>query len=326
MTDVGARPEIWEKVVRKLRAGAMPPAPRPRPDAATYEVFTTWLETELDHAAAARPDPGRTDAFHRLNRSEYHNVIRDLLALEVDVAALLPADDGRSYGFDNIAGVLGMSPTLLERYLSAAKKISRLAVGRPVPSPTAETFRLATDLTQDVRVDGLPFGTRGGTRIDYTFPEDALYAIRVRLGRDASGTLVVFDTPHQLEVSLDGERVQTFVVGEPPPEGVERRSPEYQAYIQRQRAADEGWVVRVPVRAGPHTVQVTFHQKTSAYAERHLAPAVSASLHEHHGRRHPVSALRRERHDRRSVRGEWCAASRRDPQPPAHFRVPARRG
>ncbi len=264
--DVGAHPEIWEKVVRKLRAGAMPPVLRPRPDATTYEAFTTWLETELDRAAAARPDPGRTETFHRLNRSEYHNVIRDLLALEVDVGALLPADDG-SYGFDNIAGVLGMSPTLLERYLSAAKKISRLAVGRPVPSPTAETFRLATDLTQDVRVDGLPFGTRGGTRIDYTFPEDAEYAIRVRLGRDASGTLVVFDTPHQLEVSLDGERLQTFVVGEPRPEGVDRRSPEYQEYVQRQRAADEGWEVRVPVRAGPHTVQVTFHQKTSAYAE-----------------------------------------------------------
>ena len=266
VSDVGAHPEIWEKVVGKMRAGAMPPVSRPRPDAATYETFTAWLETELDGAAAAHPDPGRTDTFHRLNRSEYHNVIRDLLALEVDVAALLPADDG-SYGFDNIAGVLGMSPSLLERYLSAAKKISRLAVGRPVPSPTAETFRLATDLTQDVRLDGLPFGTRGGTWIDHTFPEDAEYTFRVRLGRDASGTLKTFDTPHQLEVSLDGELLQTFVIGEPRPEGVDRRSPEYQEYIQRQRAADEAWEVRVPVRAGPHTVQVTFHQKTSAYAE-----------------------------------------------------------
>ena len=266
VTDVGAHPEIWEKVVRKLRAGAMPPAPRPRPDAATYETFTAWLETELDRAAADRPNPGRTETLHRLNRSEYHNVIRDLLALEVDVAALLPADDG-SYGFDNIAGVLGMSPTLLERYLWAAKKISRVAVGRPAPSPTAETFRLATDLTQDVRVDGLPFGTRGGTRFDYTFPEDAEYVFRVRLGRDASGTLKTFDTPHQLEVSLDGEPLRTFVVGEPPPDGVERRSPEYREHLARQRGIDAEWEVRSPVRAGPHTVQVTFHQKTSAYAE-----------------------------------------------------------
>ena len=264
--DVGAHPEIWERVVRKLRAGAMPPAPRPRPDAATYEAFTAWLETELDAAAARRPDPGRTDTFHRLNRSEYHNVVRDLLALDVDVAALLPADDG-SYGFDNIAGVLGISPTLLERYLSAAKKISRLAVGRPAPSATAETFRLTTDLTQDVRVDGLPFGTRGGTRFDFTFPEDAVYGIRVQLSRDASGTLKPFDTPHRLDVSLDGELLETFTVGEPPPPGAARSDPEYQEWLARQRAADDGWEVRAPVRAGPRTVQVTFHQKTSAYAE-----------------------------------------------------------
>ena len=265
VADVGAHPEIWEKVVRRLRAGAMPPAPRPRPEPATYEAFTTWLETELDAAAARHPDPGRTDTFHRLNRSEYHNVIRDLLDLEVDVAALLPADDG-SYGFDNIAGVLGISPTLLERYLSAAKKISRLAIGRPAPSATAETFRLVTDLTQDVRVDGLPFGTRGGTRFEFTFPEDAVYGIRVQLSRDASGTLKPFDTPHQLEVSLDGEPLQTFTAGEPPPPGP-RSSPEYQEWLARQRALDDAWEVRVPVRAGPHTVQVTFHQKTSAYAE-----------------------------------------------------------
>ncbi len=266
VTDVATHPAIWEKVVRKLRAGAMPPAPRPRPDVATYERFTTWLETELDADATAHPDPGRTDTFHRLNRSEYHNVVRDLLALDVDVSDLLPADDG-SYGFDNIAGVLGMSPTLLERYLSAAKKISRLAVGRPAPSATAETFRLATDLEQDDHADGLPFGTRGGTRFDFTFPEDAEYAFRVQLGRDASGTLKIFDTPHQLEVSLDGEPLGTFVVGEAPPEGVERSSPEYQAYLTRQRTIDDDWDIRVPVRAGPHTVQVTFHQKTTAYAE-----------------------------------------------------------
>ena len=266
VTDAGAHPEIWEQVVRKLRAGAMPPSPRPRPDAATYAAFTVWLETELDQAAAARPDPGRTDVFHRLNRNEYRNVIRDLLALDVDVAEMLPADDG-SYGFDNIAGVLGMSPTLLERYLAAAKKISRLAVGRPVPSPTAETVRLATDLTQNERVDGLPFGTRGGTRFPFTFPEDAEYAFRVRLGRDASGTLKTFDTPHRLEVSLDGEPLATFVVGEPAPDGVERRSSEYRDYLARQRGTDDGWEIRVPVTAGPHTIQVTFHQKTSAYAE-----------------------------------------------------------
>ncbi len=266
VANVAEDPEIWETVVRKLRAGAMPPSPRPRPADATYTAFTIWLEEALDQAAGERPNPGRTDTFHRLNRREYHNVIRDLLALEVDVSALLPADDG-SYGFDNIAGVLGMSPTLLERYLSAAKKISSLAVGIPSSSPTAETFRLATDLTQDERLDGLPLGTRGGGRFEFTFPEDAEYTFRVQLGRDASGTLKSFNTPHQLEVSLDGQGLESFVVGEPAPEGVERSSPEYREYLARQRAADEEWEVRVPVRAGPHTVQVTFHQKTSAYVE-----------------------------------------------------------
>jgi mono/diheme cytochrome c family protein len=266
VTNVAAHPAVWEKVVRKLRAGAMPPAPRPRPDPQTYEDFTVWLETQLDRAALANPDPGRTDTFHRLNRSEYHNVVRDLLALDVDVRELLPADDG-SYGFDNIAGVLGMSPSLLERYLAAAKKISRLAVGRPALSATAETFRLPTDLAQDDHVDGLPLGTRGGTQFDFTFPEDAEYVLRVQLGRDAAGTLRVFNTPHRLEVSLDGESVGTFVVGEAPPEGVERSSPEYQAYLTRQRTIDADWEIRIPVRAGPHTVLATFHQKTTAYTE-----------------------------------------------------------
>ena len=319
-------PEIWEKVVRKLRAGAMPPALRPRPDDVTYETFTAWLETELDRAAAAHPDPGRTDTFHRLNRSEYHNVIRDLLALEVDVAALLPADDG-SYGFDNIAGVLGISPTLLERYLSAAKKISRVAVGRPALSPTADTFRLATDLTQDTRVDGLPFGIRGGTRFEFTFPEDAdEYAFRVQLARDASGTLKTFDSSHLVEVSLDGEPLQTFLVGAPPPEGVERRSPEYREYLARQRIIDEEWEVRARVKAGPHTVQVTFHQKTTAYAETLRQPFLRpyTSITGGDTRYQPYI---RECHDRRSVRSERCAAGGRDPEPPTHLRVPAdRRG
>ena len=183
VTDVAADPALWEKVVRKLRAGAMPPAPRPRPDEATYARFIARLETQLDAVASADPNPGRTEAFHRLNRAEYRNVVRDLLALDVDVAELLPADDG-SYGFDNIAGVLGVSPTLLERYLSAAKKVSRLAVGSPDAPPTAVTWHLAADYPQDSRIEGLPFGTRGGIAIPFNFPLDAEYVIRLRLGRD----------------------------------------------------------------------------------------------------------------------------------------------
>ena len=266
VTRVGDAPDVWENVARKLRAGAMPPLPRPRPDAATSEGFITWLESELDQAAAANLNPGRTEAFHRLNRTEYHNAIRDLLNLEVDVAELLPADGG-SYGFDNIAGVLGLSPTLLERYLVAARKISRVAVGRPAPSATAETFRLASDLSQDDRVDGMPFGTRGGAAFRYTFPEDGNYVFRVRLSRDAGDALAVFTVPHTLEVSLDGTPVRTFTVGEPPPADAPRDSDAYRAWRDRQRTVDRDWELRLRVRAGPREVRLTFHRKTWAYPE-----------------------------------------------------------
>ena len=252
VADVSANAETWEHVVRKLRAGAMPPQPRPRPDQPAYDGLRTWLETRLDSAAAASPNPGRTEALHRISRTEYHNVIRDLLDLEVDVTDLLPADD-TSYGFDNIAGVLGVSPTLMERYLAAARKISRLAVGSPVPSPTAETFRIASDLGQDTHIEGLPFGTRGGTLLDINFPEDAEYVIAVV----PDGAL--FAGPHQLEVSLDGERVELFTVGRTLEPG-ERRS----AYAAEADLRE----VRLRVTAGPHQVGVTFLSRTAAEQER----------------------------------------------------------
>ena len=249
--DVAAHPEAWEKVVRKLRAGAMPPRPRPRPDQEAYDGFRTWLEGELDAAAAANLDPGRTETFHRLSRTEYRNAVRDLLALDVDVQDLLPADD-TSYGFDNIAGVLGVSPTLMERYLSAARKISRLAVASPVPSPTAETFRIASDLGQDRRMERLPFGTRGGMVVDYNFPEDAEYVFEIL----PDGPLRI--EPHDLEVTIDGERIALLTVGKAPdpddPRGL------YTPQIETLE-------VRTPVTAGPHAVGVAFLRKTSAEPE-----------------------------------------------------------
>ena len=266
VTRIADAPDVWETVVRKLRAGAMPPLPRPRPDAATYDRFIGWLETELDRAAAADPNPGRTEAFHRLNRTEYHHAVRDLLDLEIDVAELLPAD-GASYGFDNIAGVLGVSPTLLERHLAAARRISRVAVGRPAPSATAEVFRLASDLPQDDWVAGMPFGTRGGGAFRHVFPEDADYAFRIRLARNAGDNLAVFETPHTLEVSLDGALVRTFTVGGPPPSDAPRDSDEYRAWRDRQRTIDGDWEFRLPVQAGPHELRVTFVRKTAAYPE-----------------------------------------------------------
>ena len=269
VTRVAAAPDVWETVARKLRAGAMPPPPRPRPDAAAHDRFVGWLEAELDREAAAHPNPGRTEAFHRLNRTEYHHAVRDLLDLEIDVAELLPAD-GASYGFDNIAGVLGFSPALLERYLAAARKISRVAVGRPAPSATAEVFRLASDLPQDDWVAGMPFGTRGGGAFRHVFPEDADYEFRVRLARNAGGNLAVFDVPHTLEASLDGALVRTFTVGGPPPDA--RDGAEHRAWRDRQRTIDRGWRFRLPVKAGPRELRVTFVRRTAAYPETARQP------------------------------------------------------
>ena len=199
---VGDAPEIWEKVVRKLRTGMMPPAPRPRPDADTYAAVVDYLETALDRASDASPDPGRP-ALQRLNRAEYTNAVRDLLALEVDGRALLPADDS-GYGFDNIGDVLSVSPGLLERYLLAAAKISRRAVGDPTLRPATAIYRTSPLLSQDGRVsEDLPFGSRGGLAVRHHFPLDAEYVIRVALrGRARAG--------HRLEVRLDRERVRRF--------------------------------------------------------------------------------------------------------------------
>ena len=168
--DAGAidrRPEVWEKVVRKLAARQMPPPGRRRPGERDYDAAVSAIAEALDREAAAHPDPGRTDTFRRLNRTEYQNAIRDLLALDVDAASMLPGDES-SHGFDNVT-VGDLSPTLLDRYITAAQKIARLAVGSPGRSPGGETFRIRPDVTQEEHVEGLPIGTRGGTLISYTF-------------------------------------------------------------------------------------------------------------------------------------------------------------
>src|SRR5438874_7723558 len=174
--DIGQTPEVWEKVVRKVRARQMPPIGLPRPDEAAYNAEIATLETALDRAAAASPNPGRTATLRRLTRTEYQNAIRDLLALDIDVASLLPPDES-SYGFDNVT-VGDLSPTLPDRYISAVEKISRVAVGRPSRSPGGETIRIAPDLTQEEHLEGLPIGTRGGAIVHYTFPLDGDYEIQ----------------------------------------------------------------------------------------------------------------------------------------------------
>ncbi len=251
LTDVPSHAETWEKVIRKLRAGMMPPAGMPRPDHATSDGLASWLEREIDRAAAAAPNPGTKAPFHRLNRAEYQNVIRDLLDLEVDVRDLLPPDDA-SYGFDNIGGVLKINQPLMERYLSAARRISRIAIGSADAPATSLTVRLRPDLPQFDRVEGLPFGTRGGTVIRHTFPLDADYEIKLQLG---AGTA---PGPRQLELNLDGERVRVFTIT-PPVRG-------------RGQAADPdsepgdnaSLMVRIPVKAGPREIAATFIRAAGA--------------------------------------------------------------
>jgi hypothetical protein len=262
--QVGRDAKIWEQVVRKLRAGAMPPPARPRPDKVASDEFATWLESELDRTAVARPNPGRTEALHRLNRAEYRNAVRDLLALDLDVSSILPPDDA-SYGFDNVAGVLRVSSTLLESYLSAARHISRLAVGTRSSVVTADTFRVPSDLPQTDRDEQLPFGTRGGTAIRYYFPVPAEYDIKIELARGFLDTIAGLAEPNDIEVSVDGERVRLFTVGGKQPRAEASRG-DGNAGPPRA-AADAGLQVRVPVQAGSHTVGVAFVQKSAAQLE-----------------------------------------------------------
>ncbi len=253
--DVGAHADKWEAVVRKLRGGVMPPARRPRPDQETLEPFLTWLEGELDRSWAETRDPGRTATFHRLNRTEYRNAIRDLFDIEIDAVDFLPADDS-SFGFDNIGGVLKMSQSLMERYLNAARTISRLAVGSPLPATTAHTYQAAQDLPQHGRVDALPFGTRGGLYVKHLFPRDADYDVRIEL----TGTRGLQEN-HDLEITVDGEPVKLVTLG-PQPEG-ERVNP---------YATASNIDFRLTVASGPREVGVTFFKKPSALVEQVREP------------------------------------------------------
>ncbi len=252
--DVAEHTDVWEKVVRKLRARAMPPAGIPRPDEKTYAAIVSSLETSLDRVAAAKPNPGRTDTFRRLNRTEYKNTIRDLLSVDVDVSSLLPSDDS-SHGFDNVT-VGELSPTLLERYLSAAQKISRLAIGSPVRSPGGDTVILPADLTQEAHFDELPFGTRGGTVVHYTFPLDGEYEIQLRLARDRNEDVEGLNgnATHDIEVTLDGQRIQVFTVKRPPG-------------AQDHSKVDADLHVRIPVKAGAHELAADFIKKPTALLE-----------------------------------------------------------
>ena len=266
--------EVWEKVIGKLRAGMMPPPNRPRPDAATLEGFVAFLETEIDRAAAADPSPGRTETFHRLNRTEYRNVVRDLLAVDVDVTALLPPDEA-GYGFDNIASALRLSESLMERYLAVARRISRLAVGSPPAAVVAETFTVSPFLRQYERAEGLGFGTRGGMLVRYNFPQDASYDFTVAMwcnsNQNPCDPRAGFEDRHDLEITIDGERVHVFSLEPKPSRG------------NYSTEAVQRLEVRVPVSAGLHEVGVTFlrlpsYEPTDRARLRFLKPSYEGNM------------------------------------------------
>jgi hypothetical protein len=270
LANVAAHPDVWEKVIRKVEAGMMPPAGVPRPDAAARKALVANLEGVLDRAAKASPNPGRP-LVHRLNRAEYANAIRDLLAVDLDVSALLPPDDS-SAGFDNNADVLGLSPVLLESYLTAAERISALAVGDPKTPPMGELFRVRQDESQDSHIDGLPLGTIGGLLIQTTLPLDGEYQFQVRLFRTNLGTMRGLEYPHQLEISVNGERVHLASFGGDKEIAASSDNPTITG-----DDVDGRFTVRVPLKAGPAKIGVAFLEKTHALNTRRLQSYVRSS-------------------------------------------------
>jgi hypothetical protein len=210
-----AAADRWERVILKLRTGTMPPGGELRPEPAEYDLVAGWLESELDRSAASgRPDPGTTNPVHRLNRLEYNNAINDLLALDVDVRSLLPGDETADGSFDNFADALSITTTHMERYLSVARYVTRLAVGLPPTAPGVETFEVPLHVVQDQRQsEDLPFGSRGGVAVRYHFPVDGEYLIKIRLRRQYQDYLMGMGWPQELDLRLDGTLLQRFDVG-----------------------------------------------------------------------------------------------------------------
>jgi hypothetical protein len=274
LSNVAAQAEVWEKVVRKLRTGMMPPSDQPQPSAEDRSALASWLETSLDDAAASNPNPGRTETLRRLNRTEYQNAIRDLLALDIDASALLPNDES-GYGFDNV-NVGDLSPALLDRYITAARKISRLAVGSTETSLQSEVIRVPVDATQEEHVAGLPIGTRGGLSTSYNFAQDGQYDIQILLARNRNGNIggLRGETQHSLQLLVDRTPVASFTVERP--EGGD------------DTLTDSQLTIRVPVTAGPHDVGATFIKNASWLLDTERQPLQSHFNEQRHPRLTPA--------------------------------------
>ncbi len=269
VANPGERADVWEKVVRKLRTNTMPPSNVPQPSMEDRRALLSWLETSLDKAAVAKPNPGRTDTLRRLNRTEYQNAIRDLLSLDIDATSLLPPDES-GHGFDNVT-VGDLPPALLDRYISAAQKISRLAIGSAQTSLQSDIIRVPPDVTQEEHVPGLPIGTRGGVSVRYTFAQDGEYDIQIWLARGYSGNVegLKDPQPHEIQLLLDRTPIGTLTV-QRPADGDDS-------------LLDRDFKIRVPVTAGPHDVGVTFLRNSSSLLETARQPLQS----HFNERRHP---------------------------------------
>ena len=265
VSNLAENPEVWEKVIKKLRVGVMPPPNYPRPDKESYDGFRTFLENELDRVASTQINPGRTQAFHRLNQTEYQNSVRDLLDLDIDVADLIPTDAPDQYGFDNNADVLALSPLSVERYVSAAHKIAELAVGATPRGASINTYEVPLNLIQDDRLsEELPFGSRGGAAIEHMFPVDGEYRITLNLQTNYVDFVRGYDQPHEVELSLDGQHLETFAFGGDAPgtpapysyAGNIRGNDAWEEFMMA--FAEEGFEIQVNVKAGPRVIGATF--------------------------------------------------------------------
>lgn len=270
LTDPPNSAGVWEKVIRKVRVGMMPPQGAPQPDASARQAMVSFLETSLDRAAAANPTPGRS-LVRRLNRTEYANAVRDVLALDVDAINLLPPDDS-AFGFDNNAEALGISPFLLERYVGAAGRISALAVGDPHTAPGSETYRVRQDASQDVHIEGLPLGTIGGLLIKTTLPLDAEYEIHTKFFRNNLGAMRGLELPHQCEITVDGERVHLATFG---------GEADFNASMANITAAaddvEKRCSARLRLRAGPRAITVALLRESDTENSMRLQPFIRSS-------------------------------------------------
>ena len=259
LSKIPEQADIWEKVDRKLRSGMMPPVGTPRPDGTVLNGLASMLETKLDEAAFARPNPG-LPTLRRLTRTEYGNAIRDLLGMNVDVSELLPGEGYSNEGFDNDSAALGVSPVSIERYVSAAWKISGLAVGSMKVNTTVNSFKVPSDESQNEHIDGLPVGTRGGILVHYYFPVDGEYIFRAKLWRNDVEQVRGIELPTIFELSLDGARVHVAEFGGPADEAYS-----FEAHVAAAKDFDDRMEVRLKVKAGPHDVGYAFLQKSSAF-------------------------------------------------------------